>query len=136
LFSHPLQARCNAGRDKEMFKTIFTIGLTIFAAGVLAQTSDAPPSLEVAQQRARYAREQMITAERKAQSAEQKDTAARKNLEDARARAEKTAAQAEQAAKELKEAQAEFATARERHDQAYKDLKRAYDASQESKKPQ
>ena len=124
-----IQARRKAGRDNEMLKTIFAIGLTMFAAGVLAQTSDAPLSLEVAQQRARFARDQMTTAERKAQSAEKKEKAAQKRLEEAKA-------QAEQTAKQLQEAQAEFAKARERHDQAYKDLKRAHDAFQESNKQQ
>jgi multidrug resistance efflux pump len=129
ILPHHLQARCSAGRDNEMLKTIFAIALTMFAAGVLAQTSDAPLSLDVAQQRARFAREQMVTAERKAQAAEKKDKAAQKRFEEAKT-------QAEQAAKELQEAQAEFAKARERHDQAYTDLKRAHDAFQESNKQQ
>ena len=124
-----LQARCNSGCDNEMLKTIFVIALTMIAAGALAQTSNAPLSLEVAQQRARFALDQMAAAERKAQVAEKKDKAANKRFEEAKA-------QAEQTAKELQETQAEFAKARERHDQAYQDLKRAHDAFQESNKQQ
>ncbi|HKB81838.1 MAG TPA: hypothetical protein VKD04_01385 [Burkholderiales bacterium] len=112
-----------------MLKTVLVIVLTLLAAGVLAQTSNAPLSLDVAQQRARFAREQMISAERKAQAAEKKDKTAQKRLEEAKA-------QAEQSAKELQEAQAEFTASRERHDQAYQDLKRAHDALQESNKQQ
>jgi hypothetical protein len=124
-----LQARRNAGRDNGMFKTIPAIVLAIFAGGVLAQTSDAPLSLEVAQQRARFARDQMNAAEDKVKEAQKKDKAAQKRLEEAKAEADK-------AAKLLQEAQAEAARARERHDQTYKDLKRAHDAVQESKKQQ
>ena len=124
-----LQARCKFGRDNEMLKTIFVFVLTLVAAGALAQTSNAPLSLEVAQQRSRFALEQMAAAERKVQVAEKKDKAANKRFDEAKA-------QAEQTARELQEAQAEFAKTRERHDQAYQDLKRAHDAFQESNKQQ
>ena len=117
-----------------MLKTIFVFVLTMIAAGALAQTSNAPPSLEVAQQRARYALEQMNAAEGKVKAAEKKDKAARKRFEEAKAKADQAAAQADQTAKELQDAQAEFTKERERHDQAYQDLKRAHDAFQESNK--
>jgi chromosome segregation ATPase len=112
-----------------MFKTLSAIVLTILVGGVLAQTGDAANSLEVAQQRARFARDQMTAAEDKVKVAEKKEKAAQKRLEEAKAEAEKATTQ-------LQEAQAEFGKARERHDQTYKDLKRAHDASQESKKQQ
>ena len=112
-----------------MLRTIIAIGLTMLAAGVLAQTSDAPISLEVAQQRARFAREQVTVAEDKVKAAEKKDKAAQKRLEEAKAEAEK-------ATKQLQEAQTEVVKTRERHDQTYQDLKRAHDAVQESKKQQ
>ena len=70
----------------------------MIGAAALAQTSDAPLSLEVAQQRARFAREQMAAVEDKVKAAEKKDKAAQKRLEDAKA-------QTEQAAKQLQEAQ-------------------------------
>jgi hypothetical protein len=112
-----------------MNKIFWMFLLTLVAASALAQTSNAPLPLEVAQQRARFALEQKAAAERKFQAAEKKDNAAKKRLEEARA-------QAEQAAKELQDAQAEFAKARERHEQAHQELKRAHDALQGSNKPQ
>jgi hypothetical protein len=114
-----------------MLKIICMIVLAMLAGGALAQTSSAPPpvSLDVAQQRARFAREQLLDAERKAQAAEQKDKAARKRFDEAKS-------QADQSSKELQEAQAQFARARERHDQAYQELKRAHGALQESNKQQ
>ena len=112
-----------------MLKTILAMGLMMIATVALAQTNNAPLSLEVAQQRARFARDQMTTAERKAQAAEKKERAALKRVEEARIEAEK-------ATKLLQGAQAEFAMARERHDQAYQNLKRAHDAFQESNKQQ
>ena len=113
-----------------MLKTLFVIALTINAAGAFAQTPNAPPlSLEVAQQRARFARDQMTAAEEKVKAAEKKDKAAQKRLEEAKA-------QAEQTAKQVQEAQADLAKAREWHDQAYQELKRSHDAMRESNKPQ
>ncbi|MEO8157374.1 MAG: hypothetical protein ABI648_06225 [Betaproteobacteria bacterium] len=110
-----------------MLKALVLIALTMIAAHAIAQTSDAPPlSLEVAQYRARFARDQMSAANDKMKAAEKKDKAAQKRLEDAKAGADQTA-------KQLQDAQAEFAAARERHDQAYQELKRAHDALQESK---
>src|SRR5579859_2978665 len=98
-----------------MRKIVCAFLLAMVAAGVLAQTSNAPPlPLEVAQQRARFALDQKAAAERKVQAAEKKDGAAKKRFEEART-------QAEQAAKELLDAQAEFAKARERHEQAYQE---------------
>jgi hypothetical protein len=125
----PTFCRRAPGGVDDMNKIISVFLLAMVAAGALAQTSDAPLPLEVAQQRARFALEQKAAAERKVQAAEKKENAAKKRLEEART-------QAEQAAKELLNAQAEFAKARERHEQAYQDLKRAHDALQESNKPQ
>ena len=110
-----------------MPKTILVIMFAALAAGALAQTSDAPLSLDLAQQRAQYAREQMAATERKAQAVEKTYKVAQKRFEEAKAHAE-------QIAKELQRAQAEFAKARERHDQAYKDLTRAYDTHRGSNK--
>ena len=113
-----------------MHKTVFLIALTLIAADALAQTPTTPPlSLEVAQQRSRYARDQVSSAEEKVKAAEKKDKAAQKRLEDAKADADKVA-------KQLQDAQADLATARERHDQAYQELKRSHDALRESNKPQ
>ena len=113
-----------------MLKTVFLIALTLIAADALAQTPAAPPlSLEVAQQRSRYARDQVSSAEEKVKAAEKKDKAAQKRLEDAKADADKVA-------KQLQDAQADLATARGRHDEAYQELKRAHDALRESNKPQ
>jgi len=63
-----------------MLKTICPVILTTIAALALAQTTDAPLSLEGAQQRARFAREQMIEAQRIAETAEMKDRSAQKRL--------------------------------------------------------
>ena len=112
-----------------MFKILLITALVILPCETFAQTSSAPPSLEVAQQRARFAREQLAEAERKAQVAQTKDQTAQKRLEEAKV-------QAEQTAKVLQEALAVSAKARERHDQAYQDLKRAHDAMQSSGKSQ
>ena len=121
--------RAACGRDNEMLKIVLVIVLTMLASGALAQTDNTPLSLNVAQQRARFARDQMNAAEDKMKVAEKKDKAAQKRLDDAKA-------QADQAAKQLQDAQEELAKARERHDQAYQDLKRAHDALQESNKQQ
>src|SRR5258706_214141 len=112
-----------------MLKAVLLILLVTIAGGTLAQTGDAPLSLEVAQQRARFARDQMTAAEEKVKATEKKDKVAQKRLEEAKA-------QAEQTAKQVQEAQAELAKARERHDQAYQELKRSHDAMRESNKPQ
>ena len=117
-----------------MLKTTLAVLLTMIATGALAQTSNAPASLDVAQQRARFSREQMNAAEDKVKAAQKKDQVAKKRFEEIKAKADQAAAQADQAAKELQDAQAEFTKARERHDQDYRDLKRAHDALQESNK--
>lgn len=61
-----------------MLKTTLAIVLTMIDAGALAQTSNAPLSLDLAQKRARFARDPMVTAERKVQAAEKKEKAAQK----------------------------------------------------------
>ena len=112
-----------------MLKTIILIALTTIATGAFSQTPATPPlALDVAQQRARFARDQMNSAEEKVKAAEKKDKAAQKRLGDAKADADKTT-------KQLQDAQADLAKARERHDQAYQELKRSHDAMQESNKP-
>jgi len=109
--------------------TVWAVMLAMNALPAAAQTSTAPVSLEVAQQRARFAREQMLEAERIAESAERRDRSAKKRLEQAKA-------EADEAAKKLEQAQADLASARARHDQAYEALKRAHEALQESIKRQ
>ena len=111
-----------------MRKTVLMIAFMTTVAGALAQTGNVLP-LEVAQQRARFAREQMADAQRTVKAAQKRDQVAKKRVEEAKA-------QAELAAKALQDAEAAFAQARGRHDQAYQDLKRAHDAMQESAKPQ
>jgi hypothetical protein len=111
-----------------MLKTVLMIVSMGLAANTMAQ-STAPLSLEVAQQRARFARDQMGDAESKLRAADKKDQIARKRLDEAKAKAD-------QAAKALQDAQAAFESARERHDRAYQDLKRAHDAMQGTNKPQ
>jgi hypothetical protein len=111
----------------EMLKTLAVVGLCMIACAVLAQNNDATLSLDLAQQRARFARDQLLAAERKVQAAEKKEKLAQNRLEEAK---EKAA----QAAKQLQDAQVEFAQARERHDRAYQDLKHAHDVLQESNK--
>jgi len=81
-----------------MLKTILLIALTMIATGVFSQTPNTPPlSLEVAQQRARFARDQMNSAEEKVKAAEKKDQSAQKRLEGARAEADKTTKQLQDA---------------------------------------
>jgi len=111
-----------------MLKTVLMIALMAFAANTMAQ-SNAPLSLEVAQQRARFARDQMSDAESKVRVAEKKDQIAKKHLDDAKI-------QADQAAKALEEAQAAFVAARENHDRAYQDLKRVHDSMRGTPKAQ
>ena len=127
----PPTFRCaECGRDNEMLKTIILIALTMIATGAFAQTPATPPlALDVAQQRARFARDQLNSADEKVKAAEKKDKAAQRRLEDAKADADKNT-------KQLQDAQADLAKARERHDQAYQELKRSHDAMQESNKPQ
>ncbi len=110
-----------------MRKSIVAIVLSVLAAGALAQSTVPPLPLEVAQQRARYAREQMIAAERKSKVAQKKDKAAQEHVAQATAEAEKAAALAH-------EALVEYEKAKERHDVAYQNLKRAHDALLDSNK--
>ena len=110
-----------------MRRSVVAAVLIVLSSTALAQTADALLPLEVAQQRARYAREQMIAAQRKAQSAQKKDKAAQDRLAQATSEAENAAAL-------MREVQAEFQKARERHDVAYENLKRAHDALQDSNK--
>ena len=113
-----------------MLKTITLIALTLITTGAFAQTPATPPlALDVAQQRARFARDQMNSADEKLKAAEKKDKDAQKRLEEIKAVADKTT-------KQLQDAQADLAKARERHNQAYQELKRSHDAMQESNKPQ
>src|SRR4026207_1596727 len=63
--------------------------LMICAAFVFAQTAETPIlTVEQAQQRAQYAREQMTAAERGGRAAEKKEQAAYKDLESAQKRME------------------------------------------------
>ncbi|MEO8165393.1 MAG: hypothetical protein ABI619_08350, partial [Betaproteobacteria bacterium] len=102
---------------------------TLISTATFGQTENAPLSLDVAQQRARFARAQMIEAEQKFKTAEKKDKSARRNLEEAKI-------EAEQAAKTLQDTHAEVKKWRDLHDQAYQDLRRAHEAMQELTKPQ
>jgi hypothetical protein len=116
--------------DHVMLKPVLFILLATMATGILAQTGDAPLSLEVAQQRARFARDQMTIAEDKVKAAQAKEKAAQKRVDEARADAEK-------AAKNVQDAQADLGKARAKHDQAYQELKRSHDATQQQpNKPQ
>lgn len=113
-----------------MLKPALFVLLAAIATGAVAQTGDAPLSLEVAQQRARYARDQMTTAEEKVKAAQAKEKAAQKRVDEARADAEK-------ATKNVQDVQADLAKARAKHDQAYQELKRSHDAMQsQPTKPQ
>ncbi len=112
-----------------MFKTLCMIALTLVSTAVLGQGDNSQPlPLDVAQQRARFAREQLDEAEKKLKTATRKDEAAKEELEEARIRAEKSD-------KTLQEARAQAAKWRELHDQAYQDLKRAHEAMQRSIQP-
>jgi hypothetical protein len=115
--------------DHVMLKPVLFFLLATIAVGALAQNGDAPLSLEVAQQRARFARDQMTAAEDKVKAAQAKEKAAQKRVDDARANAEK-------ATKNLQDAQADLANARAKHDQAYQELRRSHDAGQQQNKPQ
>lgn len=109
-----------------MLRTIFCILLMLGSLAAIAQTTSQ--SLDDAQQRARFTREQMKAAEEKVKAAEKKNNAALKRVEEQQKRLDDTKAQADQTAKQLQDAQAELAKAREAHDQAYKDLGAAHDA--------
>ena len=112
-----------------MCKTLCMIALTLVSTGVFGQADNPPPlPLDVAQQRARFARAQLDEAEKKLKTATRKDESAREELEEARVRAEKSD-------KTLQEARAQATKWRELHEQAYRDLKRAHDAMQQSTQP-
>jgi len=103
-----------------------------------AQTAETPIlTVEQAQQRAQYAREQMTAAERKVRAAEKKEQAAYKELESAQKRMEgaqrayeEAKMRAEQATQASRAVQAEFDQARVRHQVEYQNLKRAHDAAE------
>ena len=114
----------------------------IIAAVAIAQTAETPVlTVEQAQQRAQYARDQMIAAERKVRTAEKKEQAAYKELESAQKRMEdaqrayeEAKGRAEQATQASRAVQAEFDQARARHQQEYQNLKRAHDAAEAVRK--
>lgn len=114
----------------------------IIAGTAIAQTAEAPIlTVEQAQQRAQYAREQMTTAERKVRAAEKKEQAAYKDLEaaqkrmeDAQRAYEETKMRAEQATQTSRSVQVEFDQARAKHQLEYQNLKRAHDAAEAARK--
>ena len=114
-----------------MLKIIFCISLMLGSLGAMAQTTSQ--SLDDAQQRARFTREQMKASEEKVKAAEKKNNAALKRVEEQQKRLDDTKAQADQTTKQLQDTQAELAKAREAHDQAYKELGSAHDAFEKSK---
>ncbi|HEV8646447.1 MAG TPA: hypothetical protein VGR01_12865 [Burkholderiales bacterium] len=114
----------------------------IITVTAFAQTAETPIlTVEQAQQRAQYAREQMTAAERKVRTAEKKEQAAykeleaaQKRMEDAQRAYEETKVRAEQATQASRAVQGEFDQARARHQQEYQNLKRAHDAAEAARK--
>ena len=116
--------------------------LKIIAVTAFAQSAETPIlTVEQAQQRAQYTREQMVAAERKVRAAEKKEQAAYKDLEaaqkrmeDAQRAYEEAKVRAEQATQASRALQAEFDQARAKHQQEYQNLKRAHDAAEAARK--
>jgi hypothetical protein len=114
----------------------------IIALTAFAQSAETPIlTIEQAQQRALYAREQMTAAERKVRAAEKKEQAAYKDLEaaqkrmeDAQRAYEEAKVRAEQATQASRAVQVEFDQARAKHQQEYQNLKRAHDAAEAARK--
>jgi len=125
-----------------MFRFLPAGALTIIAVTAFAQTAETPIlTVEQAQQRAQYARDQMTAAERRVRAAEKKEQAAYKELESAQKRMEdaqrayeEAKLRAEQATQASRTTQAEFDQARARHQQEYQNLKRAHDAAEAARK--
>ena len=121
----------------------FSLGVSVFVAlAALAQTAETPIlTVEQAQQRANYAREQITAVERKVRAAEKKEQAAykeleaaQKRMEDAQRAYEEAKVHAERATQASRAVQAEFDQARARHQQEYQNLKRAHDAAEAARK--
>ena len=116
--------------------------LMIIAVTAFAQSAETPIlTVEQAQQRAQYAREQMTAAERKVRAAEKKEhaaykdlEAAQKRMEDAQRAYEEAKVRAEQATQASRAVQAEFDQARAKHQLEYQNLKRAHDAAEAARK--
>lgn len=118
------------------------IAFMIIAVTAFAQTAETPIlTVEQAQQRAQYAREQMTAAERKVRTAEKKEQpaykeleSAQKRMEDAQRAYEEAKMRAEQATQASRAVQSGFDQARARHQQEYQNLKRAHDAAEAARK--
>jgi len=124
----------------------FSLGVSVFVAlAALAQTAETPIlTVEQAQQRANYAREQITAVERKVRAAEKKEQAAykeleaaqkrmedaQKRIEDAQRAYEEAKMRADQATQASRAVQTEFDQARAKHQQEYQNLKRAHDAAE------
>ena len=115
-----------------MLKTLIAVSLVSISLNAFAQ-NDEPLPLDLAQQRARYAREHMNAAEEKAKAAEKKDKAAQKKVDEAQKRLDEAKAQQEQTGKQFQDAQAEAAKAKELHTKAYDDLRRSHEAFEKLK---
>jgi chromosome segregation ATPase len=121
-----------------MSRLIAAGALMIGVAFAFAQTAETPIlTVEQAQQRAQYAREQMTAAERKVRAAEKKEQAAykelasaQKRMEDAQRAYEEAKMRAEQSTQASRAIQSEFDQARARHQVEYQNLKRAHDAAE------
>src|SRR5882724_8511926 len=109
----------------------------IIAVTAFAQSAETPIlTIEQAQQRARYAREQMTAAERKVRAAEKKEHTAHKDLEAAQKRMEdaqrayaEAKVRAEQASQALPARLTELNQPKARHQQEHHTLTRAYHAA-------
>ncbi len=125
-----------------MTRFLMLVASMFIAQAAFAQTAETPIlTVEQAQQRAHYAREQITAVERKVRAAEKKEQAAYKELESAQKRMEEAQrayeeakVHAEQATQASRAVQAEFDQARARHQQEYQNLKRAHDAAEAARK--
>lgn len=121
-------------RKREMLRQLPVLVMVLLAAEVGAQSS-APATLDQAQQRIQHAREQLVTAERRARDADRKEKNAYRQIELAQQRLdeaqrgyEESKQRAEQATQALREAQAEVDKARERYQQEYQYLQEIHRA--------
>src|SRR4026209_2796426 len=113
--------------EQKMVRFLVAGALMICSAFVFAQTAETPIlTVEQAQQRAQYAREQMTAAERRVRAAEKKEQAAYKDLESAQKRMEdaqrayeEAKMRAEQGTQAARAVQTEFDQARARHQVEY-----------------
>lgn len=120
----------------EMLRFVPVLMVAFLAADLGAQ-STAPATLDQAQQRIQYARDQLVAAERKARDADRKEKTAyrqidlaQQRLDEAQRGHEESKQRAEQATQVLREAQAQVVKARERYEQEYQYLQEMHRAGQ------